>query len=190
MTTTELHPWATTPQALQTAAKAVALQHPQTERVRDLLLSEALTTLATAALPGGPMETWPEADRASRALRLMVSHLDAWRPSGLTRAEAEERVTVDLKNVDSVSGRIVDFMDLQLKENGEPKTFPDGSPMMGTMIEFEGGSALFAGNAQMMDAIAKAVKASGAEDLEVGATLAVERTGGSYAVKYVRPEGA
>lgn len=95
---------------------------------------------------------------------------------------------VNLKNVgDSVAGRIVSFEDYQVKDfsSGEPKFFPkSGDPIMGVRIVLEvtPGDAssqvtLYAEKVNMLKAIASAVRATGATDLEKDADLAVTFSG-------------
>lgn len=88
-----------------------------------------------------------------------------------------------LKNLgDSVAGRIVSFEDYQPKKFGtdELDFFPSGDPKPAVRIVLEqtpGDPAsqvtLWAEKANLLKAIAVAVRSSGSKDLQVGADLAV-----------------
>lgn len=113
---------------------------------------------------------------------------------------------VNLKNLgDSVAGRIVSFEDYQVKDfnSGELKFFEkSGDPIMGVRIVLEvvpGDTSsqvtLFAEKPRMLKAIANAVRAQGATDLEEGADLAVTHTrmdgrAKDFEAAYARPEAA
>ena len=120
---------------------------------------------------------------------------------------------VKFSNVgDAVAGVIVATEDYQEKEfgddpkkgvrKGDPKFFESGDPIMAVRITLETnpGDAssrvnLYAQGARMLKAIAKAVKATGAADLELGGELAVTHTGRdgnakAYESAYARPDAA
>jgi hypothetical protein len=72
--------------------------------------------------------------------------------------------------------------DFQLKDTQteELKVWPSGKPMMGVMLELKPEPCtrvrLWAEDQSLMQAIAKAVKATGADDVKVGGYLAVTLT--------------
>jgi hypothetical protein len=102
---------------------------------------------------------------------------------------------VSLKAVgDSVAGRIAEFDNYQVThfaddpkngvKKGDLKFFPSGDPIMGVKVVLEtspgdAGSrvTLWAEKPNMLRAIAAAVRAQGATDLELGADLAVTFSG-------------
>lgn len=94
---------------------------------------------------------------------------------------------VNLKNVgDAVAGRIVGFEDYQVNDfsTKQPKFFPSGDPIMGTRVHLETTPGdeetrvtLWAEKANMIKAIAAAVRQAGKADIEEGADLAVTWTG-------------
>ena len=98
------------------------------------------------------------------------------------------------------AGTILAFEDYQLKDGDKPRLRPDGSPDMGCRITLARDDlaapflqTLWAQSRPMLKAIAKAVKATGAEDVETGAHLTVTVTGigpeDRYEAAYTRPEG-
>lgn len=87
---------------------------------------------------------------------------------------------------DAVAGRIVGFEDYQVRDfaTKEPKFFPSGDPIMGTKIHLETDPGnensrvtLYAEKANMLKAIAAAMREHGLSDIRVGDDLAVTRTG-------------
>jgi hypothetical protein len=103
----------------------------------------------------------------------------------------------------TVAGRVVAFQDYQEQNfyTNEPKVYEkSGDPVMGVCITLEQtpGDAesrvmLWAHGKLMLSAIAQAVKATGARDLEHGANLSVTCTGHqgrakTYQALYMRPE--
>lgn len=110
---------------------------------------------------------------------------------------------------DAVAGRIVDIEDYQetvfgtvtaQNPQGEPKFYPSGDPVMGVRVTLETdpgneGSrvTLWGQGKRLLQAISRAVKDSGASDLEIGGDLAVTFTGYDgraklYQAAYARPE--
>lgn len=94
---------------------------------------------------------------------------------------------VTMNNVgDAVAGRITGFDDYQVNDftTKQPKFFPSGDPIMGTKIHLEtrpgdeeSRVTLWAEKANMLKAIAAAVRDKGAADIAEGADLAVTFTG-------------
>ena len=82
--------------------------------------------------------------------------------------------------VNAVAGRIVAFNDYQIS----------GRPVMGVRIELADGNAIWADTPAMLHAIARAVKRTGARDLEVGGNIGMAGSGGVYGAVYERPESA
>ena len=87
---------------------------------------------------------------------------------------------------DAVAGRIVGFEDYQVKDyqTKEPKVFPSGDPVMGVRVHLETSPGdeksrvtLYAEKANMLKAIAAAVRGAGKQDIAEGDDLAVTRTG-------------
>lgn len=118
---------------------------------------------------------------------------------------------VKFKNVnDGVAGTIIGHEDYQQTEyeddakkgvkKGDPMTYPSGDPVMGTKIHLETipGDAtsrvtLYCQGKLLMKAVASAIRAAGAQDVEDGADLAVKFTGydgraKTYSAAYSRPE--
>jgi hypothetical protein len=100
---------------------------------------------------------------------------------------------------DSVVGRIVATEDYQEKAFGtkELKALPSGEPSMGVRITLEtvlgdesSRVVLWAGDVSTLRAIAAAVMATGATDLEVGADLTLMYTDDGCTAVYARPVGA
>lgn len=111
---------------------------------------------------------------------------------------------------DGVAGRITGFEDLQDTEfedlpargvkKGDLKFYPSGDPVMFTRITLQAipgdestEVTLDAKGKLMMQAIAKAIRATGAKDLEVGGDLAVKWVGlegraKKYDASYARAE--
>lgn len=103
--------------------------------------------------------------------------------------------SVKFRNVgDSVSGRIIDFADVQEREfadnpatgvkKGDPKTWPDGNPVMQVRITLEtrpGDQAsrmnLYVSGKRMKGAVRAALAGSGAEDISPQSELSVTFTG-------------
>jgi len=97
----------------------------------------------------------------------------------------------------TAAGRILAYEDYQEQDfyTKEPKFFPSGDRVMGVRITLEQtpGDAdsrvpFWVQGAKMLRAIAAAVKAQGAKDLELGAYLTVTRTEEGYLATYARPE--
>lgn len=123
--------------------------------------------------------------------------------SAIASRTAERYTTVSFKNLgDSVAGRIVAFEDYQPNDfnTGLPKTFKDGKPWPGVRIHLEqepGNEStrvtLYAEKINMLNAIGSAVATSGADDIEVGADLAVTFSGRdgqahTFTAQYARAE--
>lgn len=103
--------------------------------------------------------------------------------------------TMKFRNVgDTVSGRIIDFADVQEREyaddpkkgvkKGDPKTWPDGNPVMQVRITLEtrpgdAGSRmnLYVSGQRMKKAVRTALAAAGVEDISPQSDLSVTFTG-------------
>lgn len=119
---------------------------------------------------------------------------------------AEKYPAVKFNSVgDSVAGRIIgteDYQETVFGTKGELKFYPSGDPVMGVRVYMEttpgdesSRVTLWAQGKLLMKAIAVAFRAAGAQDLEVGADLAVTFTGydgraKTYSAAYSRPEAA
>jgi hypothetical protein len=106
-------------------------------------------------------------------------------------------ITIEMARGTTAAGRIVAFAEYQVQDfyTKEPRFFPSGDPIMGVRIILEqtpgdadSRVALRAQGGRMLRAIATAVKAQGAKDLEHGAYLTVTRTEEAYEATYARPE--
>ena len=92
------------------------------------------------------------------------------------------------------AGTIISAEDYQVKDGDKPRFRPDGSPEMGVRITLASNSGiqvLWAQSRPRLAAIAKAVEAVGAEDVELGGYLAVypvSESEGWYEAVYARPE--
>lgn len=119
---------------------------------------------------------------------------------------SERYPAVSFKSIgDSVGGRIVHYEEYQEQDfyTKEPKVWPkSGDPVMGVRITLETNPGdvasrvqLWASGRKMLQAIAKAVKDQGANDIAEGADLAVTFTGfdgraKTYQAAYAAPESA
>lgn len=96
---------------------------------------------------------------------------------------------------DSVSGRIIDYADFQLKDphTEGPQFSPDREPVMGVFIALgplsSGGPLvrIWAEERSLLRAIAGSVRAAGAQDINIGDHLTltrIEGPGESYCAEY------
>ena len=94
------------------------------------------------------------------------------------------------------AGTIISTEDYQVEGDGEPMFYASGKPMMGVRITLateRGLQVLSADNPFRLAAIARAVKATGAEDMKLGGYLAVypvSESEGHYGAAYAPPGAA
>jgi hypothetical protein len=94
------------------------------------------------------------------------------------------------------AGTIINTENYQVKDDGEPRFYASGKPVMGvriTLASERGLQILWAENPYSLAAIAKAVKSVGAEDVEPGGYLAfypVSESEGHYGATYAPPGAA
>jgi hypothetical protein len=182
--TPELHPWLNTPEAAKAAEKAVQIPLTMLPKLSDrvgaeALQRQALAILAECALPpqdldvssraagahAGSMHLWPENERVKYCIREVGYALNFW---------ARIHGAVLTFPGDSVSGKITDVTDFQLKdkETGKPMVWPSGEPEMGVRLELKPqqatGVVLWAEERSLLRAVAKAVKATGGTDIAIG----------------------
>jgi hypothetical protein len=91
------------------------------------------------------------------------------------------------------AGTIISTEDYQVKDDGEPSFYASGKPVMGvrfTLASERGLQILWAESPYRLAAIARAVKAAGAKDMELGGYLAVypvSESEGHYGAAYAPP---
>jgi len=102
------------------------------------------------------------------------------------RVDDEWRVTVE-NTKPAASGRITSLMEYQQKHGDTLLTLADGSPKLGVRVALDNGAVLWIETPRAIQAITRAVQASGASDLEIDGHLAVRAFQGRVRAVYDPP---